>query len=294
MSRSYFSEVDLDRLADYAAGVLDHADAAEVSRLIAAEPAWASAYMALVAADAATRRHLRAYAQSHIEPMPADVVARLDDALGSLARTTKAARTAEVVPIAESRRRRRAFAGLAAAAAAVVALVGGVTVVAGTLGTRSAGTGTGSAALSDTSAGRAASPPGAPEVAYEGGPAVVDTGSDYRRDTLAQLGAWMASGGEPAAPAPKAITPSPGPGLQFKDDVATSLSRLANPEALRTCLLAIDAVHPGTATVVDFAKFGGAPALVVLVRSRGGGSVVVAVGPNCGVGSADEKASLRL
>ncbi len=63
MSRADFAPraVDLDLLADYAAGVLDRPQSAEVAYLISTEPAWARAHSALVRADAAVQADLRAY-----------------------------------------------------------------------------------------------------------------------------------------------------------------------------------------------------------------------------------------
>jgi len=287
-------EVDLDRLADYAAGVLDNADAADVSRLIATEPGWSSAYLALVAADAATRRELRAYAQSHLEPMPADVVARLEQAFEAPTRTPVAARHAHVASIAQARRRRRVFAGLAAAAAAVVAIAGGITVAGGLIDRTTSESGAGSAALSEGSDGAAPAPP-----------PVLASGLDYRRETLGRLEQYARSvfaqsaAGTPTAAAPRDSRPSSRTGFTdttretplVREDVAAALRRLAEPTALRTCLDAIATAHPGVATAVDFARFDGAPALIVLVRTGQGGSTVVAVGPSCGVAGTDERAS---
>jgi hypothetical protein len=119
--------VDIDRLADYAAGALDRAAAAEVSHLIATRRVWADAYLALVAADAATRADLRSYTRSHLEPMPADVVARLDDAFGhSGAVPVRAARGEypRVIQLERSQRRRRLVSFATAAAAAVIVVAG--------------------------------------------------------------------------------------------------------------------------------------------------------------------------
>ena len=300
MSRPNFNGSDLDRLADYAAGVLDHVEAADVSRLIATEPGWRSAYMALVAADAATRRDLHAYAQSHIEPMPGEVAARLDNALAAVAATPVAARTATVVPLAGRHRRRPVLARLVAVAAALVALAGGATVAFNAIGAGSQrdaapamGTNSGIHAQSGTG-GQAESPESAfaGEQLFAGGPFVIATGSDYRLQTLPNLAKTARSafdGAAPAAPAPsKAVSPQPG---LVSQKIAPSLLRLANPDAMRACLSTVTAAHPGLPTLVDFATFGGAPALIVLLRTSDGRSTVVAVGPSCGLASADERAS---
>jgi anti-sigma factor RsiW len=75
-----FREVDFDLLADYVGGALDGPDEAEVSRLIAEDPAWAEAYAALATGVDAVRRDLAALA-AEPEPMPPAVVDRLDAAL---------------------------------------------------------------------------------------------------------------------------------------------------------------------------------------------------------------------
>ena len=112
---SPISEDDLDRLADYTAGVLDPQQAAEVDRLIAADPAWAQAYAELTAAgpwlDEALSGLLR-------EPMPADVAALLERAVQTASRPG----TGTVVPF--PRRRWRRVALTTAAAVAVGAFVG--------------------------------------------------------------------------------------------------------------------------------------------------------------------------
>ncbi|MGI5212614.1 hypothetical protein [Plantactinospora sp. CA-290183] len=83
MTAGQFREVDLDLLADYVGGALDGTpDAAEVSRLIGEDEAWAEAHAAVVAGVGAIRSSLTAWATEPV-PMPADVVARLSSALAS-------------------------------------------------------------------------------------------------------------------------------------------------------------------------------------------------------------------
>ena len=62
---------ELDRLADYAAGVLSGRDEAETANLVRTEPHWAHAYTALVRADATVRSGLRDAGTP--VAMPADV-----------------------------------------------------------------------------------------------------------------------------------------------------------------------------------------------------------------------------
>ncbi|HET8681574.1 MAG TPA: hypothetical protein VFM54_06835, partial [Micromonosporaceae bacterium] len=96
--------VELDRLADYAAGVLDGTpQAEEIAHLIAAEPAWTAAYAELVNADQTLRGELAAL-RTVDEPMPAEVAARLDAALAAAAADrSHTAGSADPVPDTRSR-----------------------------------------------------------------------------------------------------------------------------------------------------------------------------------------------
>jgi hypothetical protein len=298
--------VDLDLLADYSVGVLDPPRAAEVAHLISTEPAWARAHAALARADAAVRVDLRAHAQSRPEPMPADVVARVDDALRAAAGPTN------VVPISAARGRarrasgqRRKFAtGLAAAAAAAVAVIGGLAVVTNLDGATQTGEPT-TALDSGAEGGRedaagGGAPTSAPQaaLAYPGGPLVTSSGTDYVLDTLASVSRVVAQ---------KALAPpAPGDfgeasdGQLLPPDGMSAFARLNSRPSLRACLEAVAAQHPGQALVVDYASFEGQPALVVLVAAPtalssgrpGVPGTVVVVGLSCGVSGADVKAAV--
>src|SRR5258708_1888789 len=66
--------------------------AAEIARLVRSEPAWSSAYTELAAADHRVREHLHAYGQDVLaEPMPAEVIARVDAALAGEAGSSERA-----------------------------------------------------------------------------------------------------------------------------------------------------------------------------------------------------------
>jgi hypothetical protein len=304
--------VDLDLLADYAAGVLEPQAATEVAHLISTEPAWARAHAALARADAAVRVDLRAHAQSRPEPMPADVVARVDDALRVAAGPTN------VVPITAARgrarhsstRQRRFATALAAAAAAAVAVIGGLAVVQnldGVVSTGEPATAFDSGAESGrgADAGGAVAPTSAPQVppAFPGGPVVLSTGTNYQLDTLAssslrRLDLILAvPAPRPSAQAPKSAEDPVAPALLGD---ASALERLNNVATLQECLMAIAARHPGQALVVDYASFEGQPALVVLVAAPtelssgrpGVPGTVVVVGLSCGVSGADVRAAV--
>jgi hypothetical protein len=275
------TESELDRLADYTVDVLDPADAAEVSNLIETDPRWSAAYRSLVDADVAVRADLSAVGGT-AEPMPADVVARIDTALAELPSRSN------IISLDQARaRRRRTMTRLAGAAAAVVAVVGGFSVVLGQLsGSTSLFSSTDSAAPAAERNGPAAGAPVAPPAMAEDGasPRVLRSGIDYRFDSMAQLSKTSAdTAGDSAAQrsdAPgAAIASVPGP-----------LDRLTGPAALRACLDAVLISHPGTVTVLDYARYLGEPSLVIVVR-QATGSVVVAVGEKCGLNGADEKAA---
>jgi hypothetical protein len=242
--------------------------------------------------------------------MPADVVARVDDALRAAAGPTN------VVPISAARgrarhasgRRRKFATGLAAAAAAAVAVIGGLAVVTNLDGAIQSGepaTALDSGAESGRGSGGAEAPTSAPQAppAYPGGPVVVSTGTNYQMETLASSSLRrfdLMLGGpapRPSAQGSKSAGEAVAPDL-LSD--AGAFQRLNNVATLQECLTAIAARHPGQALVVDYASFEGQPALVVLVAAptaavsgRPGvpGTVVVA-GLACGVAGADVKAAV--
>ena len=61
-----------------------------------------------------------------------------------------------------------------------------------------------------------------------------------------------------------------------------ALARLEDPQALRDCLGAIVTAHGGTASAVDYARFQGRPALIVILATGDRHRIVVA-GPACGI-----------
>lgn len=83
MTSGEFSRVDSDLLADYVGGALQGTpDDATVARLVATDPDWQAAHEQLTVALAQLGLGLRALA-STAEPMPQDVVARLNAALAT-------------------------------------------------------------------------------------------------------------------------------------------------------------------------------------------------------------------
>src|SRR6266545_4809094 len=113
---SPINDVDLDRLADYTAGLLDPQDRQQVDELIRTDPEWRHAYQALTAAQPALTAALTELRDA---PLPADVGARLDSALAEAG--AAAPGTAKVIDISRRRRWTRLAAGTTAAAAAISA-----------------------------------------------------------------------------------------------------------------------------------------------------------------------------
>jgi hypothetical protein len=317
MSLADFDERDLERLADYLAGVVDGPSAADVERLIRTDSAWAQAHATLIAADAAVRAQLRAYGTQ--EPMPGDIAARMQAALDDEAARMHAAVNdgaarlggaapagASVVSLDAARaRRRRRLAGLAAAAVALVAVGTGAVV---TLSTGGGGLTAASSGRADTaqapvagSAGdgqsnaagstRASAPlfSAPPQVA---GAPVEESGTNYTAGTLAQAAAGgsksdtldtrppgpLGSAVPPAAPQPTNAPPAGASGA------------LSTTASLAVCVSAITAVHPGQVQLVDLARYNGQPAVIVVVR-QANATVVVAAGARCGVDGPDELAT---
>ncbi|WP_238009619.1 hypothetical protein KZZ52_60070 [Dactylosporangium sp. AC04546] len=291
-----FSDADLDRLADFVGGALDGTpEADDVRRLVSTDEAWAEAYAALVTADATVRDGLRSFG-SEAAAVPLDVQQRLDAALR--AAITAPPADASVVDLARARearkrRRQRWMVGLAAAAAVLVCGGVGVQVIRQQSlgGSDSAST---SGLPPQNGPGEAATPAN-PQLnggqaesggtrAAVGGSAIVVTGRDYAPDTVGQL---AQSASAPASP------------LDAKDgsanktdlagDVPDPLRRLGDPTARAACLTAITREYGGQVVLVDYARFQGQPALVVILdgtRVGAGKRLVVVVGPDCGIGNA--------
>jgi hypothetical protein len=260
---SPISEDDLDRLADYAAGVLDPAGAAEVDRLIAGEPAWAEAHARLAAAQPWLDEALSGLPR---EPMPVDVAARLERAVAVAPPET---RTAKVLPLPRRRWPRIALT-TAAAVAVGAACIGGFAAL-----SRSATQKTSSSSGVAAPDNRGIVTPGllsqGPAVPNAGAGAIptTATGTDYTHGSLTLAEA------EPASSAAK------GAQAQSVPNLPDGLARLADPAGLNGCLAAITAVEGGRPVSVDYARYEGQPALIVVLS--GGSARVVAAGADCGL-----------
>jgi hypothetical protein len=288
-----FSTVDVDLLADYVGGALDGTpEHATVAELVARVPAWRTAHDALATGMAAVAGELRALGSAP-EPMPADLTVRLDEALAAAAprlesvpglpsRPPRRHDTTRAAATAASRRRRMRWAVPIAAAAGVMAFAAvGIEYLAG-----NSNTGTDRAASTAGSAGRGEDAPRAasalpPLAAPPTGDQIHSSGTDY---DLATLG--NATAGTLAAPTRKGAAPAPG---VAGDSAEAPLARLRAPDALLGCLDAIATANgAGAITVqsVDYARFRGAPAVVVRF-SAANGNWGWASGPRCGAPGGD-------
>jgi len=272
---------ELDRLADYTAGLLDPAEAAEVNRLIATDDGWARAHRALTAAQPLVDRAL---ARLPEERMPGDVAARIDRALDRAAATTSPATGtgSNVVDLGRARRWRRAALATTAAAAVVAVCIGGLVALGGN---RSSNT-------SSSSAGTAVTAPQTD--AASGVPPTLTSGTNYTHAQLATPPPRSDYAANPAAPPGEGQLTSQPPGSAGRSSVRSGvggapdsaavpaeLARLTDPTQLRACLDAIVAAEHGQPTSVDYARYQGAPALIVTLAV--GPVTAVAVGPSCGL-----------
>lgn len=287
--------VDLELLADYVCDLLDDTERSRVGALVRDDPHWSEAHRALLAADPLIAAELADLADEPT-PMPPDVLARITESLpgaGSPAPPDQPApsptptppdQPASVRSLADARRRRYRVAGWLSAAAVAVILVGlGGAVGLGGLGGHT-GQGTSQRAADrrpgpDQGHADAGSPTvGAhanrqPGVAPTGGAsghspttARVASGTDYRPGTL---------------PGAAGLTGAAVLDRAARSRVPAGLNRLVSAAELHRCLAAVTAAVPGTARLVDYARFRGDAALVVVLTTGADGRVVVA-GPGCG------------
>jgi negative regulator of sigma E activity len=269
---------DLDRLADYAAGLMEPDQAARIARLIETEPEWARAHAALTVTASEVTSALAGLA---VLSIPTDVADRLNAAIAAEAGTVSGSTVSgstvsggadadalpagtNVIELATRRRWRRVAAGTAAAAAVVAVFVGGISALSNVMpqsrSANSAGHGTTAGQGTAGKADRANSPS-----LYEGvAPTQQSSGTNYTPQTLRSL---LTASGPAAMNAGR--TGEGGP---------PELNRLTDPTALSACLGAIVARHGGQPTVVDYARYQGQPALIVTLS----GSQIVVSGPDCG------------
>ncbi|GAA2578627.1 hypothetical protein GCM10010435_63930 [Winogradskya consettensis] len=282
MTGAEFSEVDFDLLADYVGGALDGTpEEATVARLIADDPAWQDAYVELSASVGVISGALRSWG-AEPEPMPDDIVARLDAVLlnadhAALLSADLAAPGSEpegvtpvrhLVGVPNDRSRSKTARRLKWAAP-----IGIAAVFLGFLGF-----GLQQHQSSETASDSTAAE-GMPQTLAVG-PEIAEplaSGRNYTPETLAQS-AKVPSGdarinGQDPAPRSKS---------SMADD--TALSNLRVQDVLLACLDAIageNGAGPITPASLDYARFQGVPALIVQFSATNG-SWVWAAGADCG------------
>ncbi|MEV5821754.1 hypothetical protein AB0L22_21565 [Micromonospora haikouensis] len=309
MTAGGFREVDLDLLADYLGGALDGTpDEAVVARLVAEDPAWAEAHDALAAALAPVGDALAAWA-GPAPQMPPVVADRITAALAGAGPGTPAgvtdqpnragladpARVGRVPaqptggtrrpaggpgpatgrPGGRGRRWARLAGPVALAAASVVAVGFGLNQVVGG-SDQSGGTADRAISAQAESGGGAFTIAGAPR----------RSGTDWTPETLAAGDRLSPGASEP----PRSF--GSGPDAPVGGDsgerlpAVGDLGRLTGTAALADCLTAVSAEHgagPLTVDLVDYARFRGAPALVVRFVDPSGERWAWVSGPECGV-----------
>ena len=270
---------DLERLADLEEGLLEPADAAQITEHVAgcehcraqqAELAHARTLLGALAADT----------------IPADVAARLDAALANAdANSGPGSQPATVVPLHPARRRwpsRPTAAGLGAAAA-VTALV--VALVVGH--TSSGSSGGGSAAQQPTSLAQGAAGSVLSDLTTKA------SGTDYTAHNLASAVPQLVNG--PAETMMKQASPAParpntgaaavgGGASTSVAGIPASLLRLHDsPAALRSCVLGVEAGGQiQRPLAIDFARYLGAPAVLIVLPGLNPGYLDAwFVGPGC-------------
>jgi len=275
------TDVDLDRLADYLGGALDGTpEAATVAHLVASDPRWAQAHVFLLAADLAVRADLGELA-AESEPVPADVRDRISSALAAQAGRPSNRSTRAPAHRADQRRRRW-IVGLSAAAAAVAIGLGAVIALPVLSGSQHQSTNSAAAPLSPDSAeaGKSRTDVGAPAAGQP--PILLATGTDY---TPITLGGLSALAGRNGGASQRAAAPGVGSVQADNASVPGDLGRLLDPTARANCLNAIIGVYGGSVSLIDYARFQGAPAMVVLlsgVARAQGRQWAVVVGARCG------------
>ncbi|KUL26520.1 hypothetical protein [Actinoplanes awajinensis] len=287
MTGAEFHGIDIDLLADYIGGALDGTPEADrVAALIAVEPAWQEAF-SLLAPEMATVGALLGDLPG--EPMPDDVVARLDSAFAALAPSGTAlgiapddggehVGTAPDVPktvldLEKHRRRRGNRRWLRFAAP--------IGIAAGAIGFFGYALTAPQSAHDDSGSADSAAAPAAGGVMVAGTPeTTLDSGTDYTLGTLTQSLKRTAD----APLSASADVPQVSPDIAGVQELDV-LARLRLPAALLDCLSAIAQENSGgtlTAQSVDYARFDGAPALVVQF-SADNGEWVWASGADCGL-----------
>jgi hypothetical protein len=270
--------LDTDALADLDEGLLDRDHMASARAHLAGCPRC----QAELAALTGVRERLAAAAEA--EPVPAEVVARLDRALaGVAAEPASTAVTRSVIPLREPQRSSpRGLRWLQAAAVVVLVLAGGAVAV-------SALRGSDNSEFNATS-GSAAGKADQRSAAADSYP-VTASGRHWTKTTVeAEVPRLLAGTLSPTLPPSSFATEGDTGGGGGSAEVPRALAgvpaaRLAGGPALADCVTELTG-GPATPLAVDLATFDGQPAAVVLLPGIGGpGRVDVwVVPPDCAQG----------
>jgi anti-sigma factor RsiW len=269
--------LDADALADLEEGLLDRDHVAAARAHVAGCPRCRDELAALTG----VREQLAAAAA--VEPMPADVVARLDRALaGVAAEPASTAVTRSVIPMREPQRSSpRGLRWLQAAAVVVLILAGGAVAVSALRG---------SGDNADTAATKSASAGGQRAAADAGSYPVTASGRHWTKASVeAGVPQLLAGTLSPTLPPSSFSAEDNASGSAAPRELAgVPAARLAGGPALADCVTEL-AGGPATPLAVDLATFDGQPAAVVLLPGIGGpGRVDVwVVPPDCAQGKGE-------
>jgi hypothetical protein len=272
-SNSPAHPVDLDLLADYAAGLLADSDAELAATWIATDPVWATAYADLTAALPALHDRLRDTGGDDLG-LPADVEARLTAALRAEAaagrrpvargRHDSPTRPANVPvggrPARSARRRTRGlkiFAGVVAAVA-----------IAGFFGIGLLAVQQGTTGKSSTAAGGAGAPAAANAAPAAGVVPITATGNDYTAATLGSVRYGQ-----------DAILPTPMRPASSPDVAGGATDKTLYIDQINRCLAALRRTDGGTPLEVDIARYDGVAAFIVTLTDP---NLIVATATSCG------------
>lgn len=271
------THLDTDRLADLHEGLLDPAETAAAQEHLAG----CSACAADLAAIAGLPGALSGAAE--VGPMPDDVVRRIDRALADAAATPvtgTAART--VTPLADRRSSGPRGMRLLQAAAVIVLLLAG-----GALGISALGGGDSNDRATSAGANGGAAREGSAPKSFR----LTVSGRNWTAQTLASSVPAMAAGtfgpvvnsdSQPSPAASGGTAAGSGDSAAARELADAPAARLAGGPALAGCIAQL-AGGPATPLAVDLAKYGGAPAAVVLLPTVGDPSHVDVwvVSPDC-------------
>jgi len=132
----------------------------------------------------------------------------------------------------------------------------------------------------------------------DGSTQILASGLDYNKDTLGQVGVSAMTAAEPPTNESGGSLKSSQPRSTGRAESEGALGRLGVQQALLACIDAISEQNGAgavTAQTVDFARFNGAPALIVQFTA-GNGTWVWATGAECGTpaGDADKLAAVKV